>query len=67
MTLLEDEVCSVKSQRMCVVCQEREKTVVLMPCRHLCLCDVCGDAASSQVKACPLCRRQIVNKINVYA
>ena len=44
---------------MCVVCQEREKTTLLMPCHHLCLCSGC--AARTELKSCPLCRCDIVD------
>jgi hypothetical protein len=50
---------------MCVVCQEREKTTLLMPCRHLCLCSGC--AARTELKSCPLCRCDIVDRIPVYS
>uniref|UniRef100_A0A1J3HIZ4 RING-type E3 ubiquitin transferase n=1 Tax=Noccaea caerulescens TaxID=107243 RepID=A0A1J3HIZ4_NOCCA len=38
--------------RMCRNCGEEESCVLLLPCRHLCLCGVCG----SSVHTCPICR-----------
>ncbi|XP_010537778.1 PREDICTED: probable BOI-related E3 ubiquitin-protein ligase 2 [Tarenaya hassleriana] len=38
--------------RMCRSCGEEESCVVLLPCRHLCLCGVCG----STLHTCPICR-----------
>ncbi|CAH2067867.1 unnamed protein product [Thlaspi arvense] len=38
--------------RMCRNCGEGESCVLLLPCRHLCLCGVCG----SSVHTCPICR-----------
>lgn len=35
----------------CKACRRRVASVVLLPCRHLCLCTECGTA----VEACPLC------------
>lgn len=52
-------------ERLCVICQEHEKSVVLLPCRHMCLCDKC--ASMEAVTSCPLCRRNIDHKINVFA
>ena len=49
-------------QKMCVVCLDQEKSVLLLPCRHVCVCKVC----SRQVDSCPVCRAQIVDKINVF-
>ncbi|KAJ4784531.1 SBP (S-ribonuclease binding protein) family protein [Rhynchospora pubera] len=40
--------------RLCKVCRARTVSVVLLPCRHLCLCDCC-DVAAACDGACPLC------------
>ncbi|KAL4380707.1 hypothetical protein S83_011433 [Arachis hypogaea] len=37
--------------RMCKSCGVRESIVLLLPCRHLCLCTMCG----SSVRNCPVC------------
>ncbi|XP_057511818.1 BOI-related E3 ubiquitin-protein ligase 1-like [Actinidia eriantha] len=39
-------------KRMCKGCGERESSVLLLPCRHLCLCAGCG---STLVRNCPVC------------
>mmetsp|Transcript_38111 Transcript_38111/g.75975 ORF Transcript_38111/g.75975 Transcript_38111/m.75975 type:complete len:536 (-) Transcript_38111:159-1766(-) len=52
-------------QRMCVICQDSEKSVVLLPCRHMCVCASCSEHA--QLTTCPLCRVAIAHKINVFA
>ncbi|TMW59509.1 hypothetical protein Poli38472_004578 [Pythium oligandrum] len=36
----------------CVICLEGELSVVLLPCRHLCVCRVCLD----EIDRCPICR-----------
>lgn len=51
-------------QRRCVICHDREKSVILMPCRHLCLCIECSKNIS--VETCPKCRAVICSKIHVY-
>lgn len=51
-------------QRLCVICHDREKCVILMPCRHLCLCVECSNHIA--VDSCPKCRAVISSKINVY-
>ncbi|CAD5193940.1 probable BOI-related E3 ubiquitin-protein ligase 3 [Musa acuminata AAA Group] len=38
-------------RRGCWSCREREPSVLLLPCRHLCLCMTCGPT----VDACPIC------------
>ncbi|CAA0342392.1 unnamed protein product [Arabidopsis thaliana] len=40
-----------RRRRMCRNCGEEESCVLLLPCRHLCLCGVCG----SSVHTCPIC------------
>lgn len=47
----------------CVVCQDKAKDTVLMPCKHLCVCQECGEKITD---ACPLCRTKIKEKIKVY-
>ncbi|KAK9741320.1 hypothetical protein RND81_03G097400 [Saponaria officinalis] len=37
--------------RKCRKCGEGESSVLLLPCRHLCLCTACGPA----VNVCPIC------------
>ncbi|CAI9784052.1 unnamed protein product [Fraxinus pennsylvanica] len=37
--------------RMCRRCGKEESCVLLLPCRHLCLCTVCG----SSLHTCPIC------------
>lgn len=48
--------------RDCVCCCSSERTVVFLPCAHMCACLAC----SQQVKECPLCRAKIVNSIRVF-
>lgn len=38
--------------RMCRSCGKEEACVLLLPCRHLCLCTVCG----SSLHTCPICK-----------
>lgn len=34
---------SLDSTQRCVVCRDRQKCVLLLPCKHLCLCEECAD------------------------
>lgn len=51
-----------KSNRMCRKCGERESCVLLLPCRHLCLCTVCG---STLHHACPVCNSNMNATVHV--
>ncbi|CAD5193834.1 unnamed protein product [Musa acuminata subsp. malaccensis] len=51
----------VERERACRSCQCRRASVVLLPCRHLCLCDAC-DAASD---SCPVCRCVTTGSVRV--
>lgn len=43
----------VSEDDACVICLTTRKTVLLLPCRHLCLCVDCSKVAA--VATCPLC------------
>jgi len=51
--------------RKCVVCMEHAKTMLLLPCRHLCVCAACG--ARRELDRCPVCRQRVAERIDVYS
>lgn len=63
--LIRNELGQQREQRLCIVCQEKEKCVVLLPCRHMCLCEDCANHEA--LAQCPLCRKPIAHKIGVYS
>jgi len=46
----------------CQICQERERSVVLQPCGHFCICQQC--AQNLQPPECPLCRQAFTDWTN---
>ncbi|KAF8028699.1 hypothetical protein BT93_E1374 [Corymbia citriodora subsp. variegata] len=48
-------------QRACRACGERESSVLLLPCRHLCLCAACGPSHHD----CPACGSAVTASVHV--
>ena len=42
-----------EQNRLCVVCLDNEKQVLLRPCKHYCVCEVCSRRLRGE---CPICR-----------
>ena len=52
---------------LCVICLMAEKNVVLLPCRHLCVCSACASGdSSSMLLLCPMCRGEVKDKMQVF-
>lgn len=52
---------------LCCVCLLREKSVLLQPCNHICLCSPCSmELFHSFNPQCPLCRTKIRSYVEVY-
>jgi len=77
-TKLVDLVKKRRSQHsLCTVCDSEQKSVVLMPCRHFCVCGSCAKALArggswdeemeiTQNAPCPICRSTIHEFVSVY-
>lgn len=52
---------TVNEDTLCTVCLENSRKILLMPCSHFCVCDVCA----REIDICPLCRRDVEQKLNV--
>ncbi|KAH8378406.1 hypothetical protein KR093_011179 [Drosophila rubida] len=53
----------------CVVCIERSRNIVLLPCRHLCLCKECSQQLHYYEggNRCPVCRDFVETMLAIYS
>lgn len=52
--------------RCCVICQERLKCILLLPCRHVCMCSECNERFQLYDNACPICRNHIEDTMRIF-
>jgi RING finger protein 26 len=66
----EREIERERDKRKCVVCQDLNKSVLILPCRHMCLCVGCANhivrSRFIERRICPLCRTRIERVMDVY-
>ena len=46
----------------CVICLEKNKCYVFLPCKHACCCEEC----SKNLKQCPVCRNNIESSFKIF-
>ena len=51
----------------CVVCWESSSCVVLLPCKHMVLCEECSATLESKGADCPMCRATVKEHVVVFA
>ncbi|TDH68034.1 hypothetical protein CCR75_004374 [Bremia lactucae] len=62
---LDRQVEEQNELKLCVICLADEKTILCLPCRHLCLCKGCS--RHEEVVTCPICRLEIQEMLAVYS
>lgn len=65
-----DEVFEVKDifymdHFECTLCLMEHGNIMLVPCRHVCLCQKCFDMLQKTGKKCPICRNLITTGYNI--
>jgi RING finger protein 26 len=55
-----------REDKLCIVCHDQLKCVILLPCRHFCLCQTCVSIIRETDPSCPLCRRFVADSMKVY-
>ncbi|XP_077976844.1 baculoviral IAP repeat-containing protein 7-like [Glandiceps talaboti] len=59
---LKRELETLRDQKTCKVCMDREVNMLFQPCGHLVTCEVC----SAALRQCPICRKTIRSSIRTY-
>ena len=54
---------TVGGDTTCIVCFERPKTHLAVPCGHQCVCEQCG----AKLAKCPYCRADVVQWVGLHA
>ncbi len=67
---------AIVSAMECCVCLSQARSVLFLPCKHLCTCDTCGgepepeqsiqQQTRKRMGHCPMCRVRIKSRIKVY-
>jgi hypothetical protein len=60
------QLAQEQENKLCVVCQDRNKCVILLPCRHLCLCTQCSIIIKREHGKCPMCRQDARRTMKIY-
>lgn len=57
---------TINEAKFCVICQERAKNVLLLPCKHVCLCTHCEYRLKNYGYKCPVCRTHVRETMKVF-
>lgn len=50
----------------CTICQERDKCILFLPCRHVSVCSECNDRLRIYDYSCPICRTAVKKCMKIY-
>lgn len=64
---LADSKISSAENSLCCICRDATKTILLLPCRHLCLCEDCSLTLRKHRGTCPVCREIVRDTLRVFA
>ena len=60
---INSQLLNLEMKVTCVVCQTNIRNVIFEPCHHLATCISC----SKKLDKCPLCRKNLKNKIRIFS
>jgi len=56
----------IEDIRRCKICLSSCSVVMMLPCRHTCMCTECNDTHAQTHDTCPICRVLISDRIKIY-
>lgn len=56
---------SSASRLPCIRCNNRDRQVLMIPCRHLCLCRKCAEKKEN-LGLCPLCNKKVADTMSIF-
>jgi hypothetical protein len=63
-SLINKNIYELTNETECLVCWEKQKNVIFVPCGHVAVCEVCSERMiAHHTKACSMCREVIVGRI----
>ncbi len=70
--MLFEQVEREREDKLCAICQDKEKCIMMLPCRHLCVCQECqflwqqhhNNRGAS--RKCPICRKAVRQTIKAF-
>lgn len=48
---------TTSSNQECAICLVNIRNIIILPCRHMCICEECIGDASARIDKCPICRQ----------
>ncbi|KAK4877764.1 hypothetical protein RN001_010270 [Aquatica leii] len=57
---------SFGKNNLCIICQDHDKCILMLPCRHLCVCNTCNIRLQQYDRTCPICRTVIQRTMKVF-
>ncbi|KAI8464108.1 MAG: zinc finger, C3HC4 type-domain-containing protein [Monoraphidium minutum] len=51
--------------RECVICMSSGRDTMVLPCRHMCMCQECAAALKTKTNKCPICRNEIASLLHI--
>ena len=61
-TKMRNETLDLWVKRLCKLCGKEEKSVMIMDCGHLCICQTCQASAL----CCPICNVKITETVQIF-